>query len=88
MTRCFPGLVESLKANLPKRYVVDGEIVIVKGDRLGFEALRVQCDVDQADEGSGGRLALPPYEICLDRAIVKRRPCHLPGPLQWGLARR
>jgi ATP-dependent DNA ligase len=29
MTRHFPGLVESLKANLPKRYVVDGEIVIV-----------------------------------------------------------
>src|SRR5215471_19768655 len=39
MTRYFPELVESLKANLPRRCVVDGEIVIVQGDRLDFEAL-------------------------------------------------
>ena len=48
MTRHFPGQVESLKANLPKRYFVDGEIVIVKRDQPGFKALRVQWDVDQA----------------------------------------
>jgi ATP-dependent DNA ligase len=57
MSRHFPGLVESLKGNLPKRYAGNGEIIIVKGDRLGFEALRVQCDVDQAHERSGGRRA-------------------------------
>ena len=39
MTRYFPELVESLEANLPPRCVVDGEIVIVQGDRLGFDAL-------------------------------------------------
>ena len=39
MTRYFPELVESLKANLPERCVVDGEIVIVRGDRLDFESL-------------------------------------------------
>jgi ATP-dependent DNA ligase len=39
MTRYFPELVESLKANLPQRCVVDGEIVIIKGDRLEFESL-------------------------------------------------
>jgi ATP-dependent DNA ligase len=39
MTRYFPEVVESLKANLPRRCVVDGEIVIVTGDRLDFEAL-------------------------------------------------
>ena len=39
MTRYFPELVESLKANLPRRCVVDGEIVIVQGDRLEFESL-------------------------------------------------
>jgi ATP-dependent DNA ligase len=39
MTRYFPELVESLKANLPERCVVDGEIVIVQGDRLDFESL-------------------------------------------------
>ena len=39
MTRYFPELVESLRANLPERCVVDGEIVIVTDDRLDFEAL-------------------------------------------------
>ena len=39
MTRYFPELVESLKANLPPRCVMDGEVVIVKGDRLEFESL-------------------------------------------------
>ncbi len=39
MTRYFPELVESLRANLPERCVVDGEIVIVTADRLNFEAL-------------------------------------------------
>jgi ATP-dependent DNA ligase len=39
MTRYFPELVESLKANLPQRCVVDGEVVIVNGDRLEFESL-------------------------------------------------
>jgi ATP-dependent DNA ligase len=39
MTRYFPELVESLKANLPERCVVDGEVVIIQGDRLHFEAL-------------------------------------------------
>jgi ATP-dependent DNA ligase len=39
LTRYFPELVESLKANLPARCVVDGEVVIVNGDRLDFESL-------------------------------------------------
>jgi ATP-dependent DNA ligase len=39
MTRYFPELVESLKQNLPPRCVVDGEVVIVKGNRLEFESL-------------------------------------------------
>jgi ATP-dependent DNA ligase len=39
MTRYFPELVEALKANLPERCVVDGEVVIIGGDRLHFEAL-------------------------------------------------
>jgi ATP-dependent DNA ligase len=41
MTRYFPELVEAVKANLPPRCVVDGEIVVVgpTGDRLDFEVL-------------------------------------------------
>jgi ATP-dependent DNA ligase len=39
MTRYFPEVIEALRANLPERCVLDGEIVIVHGDRLDFEAL-------------------------------------------------
>ncbi|MGH2734034.1 MAG: ATP-dependent DNA ligase [Actinomycetota bacterium] len=42
MTRYFPELVEAVRANLPERCVVDGEIVLVgaSGDRLNFELLQ------------------------------------------------
>jgi ATP-dependent DNA ligase len=42
MTRYFPELVEAVRANLPERSVVDGEIIIVgsSGDRLEFEVLQ------------------------------------------------
>ena len=40
MTRYFPELVEAFRSNLPERCVVDGEIVLVSGDRLDFEALQ------------------------------------------------
>jgi ATP-dependent DNA ligase len=41
MTRYFPELVEAVKANLPTRCVIDGEIIVVgpTGDRLDFEVL-------------------------------------------------
>ncbi|WP_448072247.1 ATP-dependent DNA ligase [Georgenia yuyongxinii] len=40
MTRYFPELIESIKANTPARCVIDGEIILVTGDRLDFEALQ------------------------------------------------
>ena len=40
MTRYFPEVVEAVRANLPERCVVDGEIVVVQGDRLEFEVLQ------------------------------------------------
>ncbi|HEX7833432.1 MAG TPA: ATP-dependent DNA ligase [Thermoanaerobaculia bacterium] len=39
MNRYFPELIEPLKKTLPKRCVVDGEIVIVGANGLDFEAL-------------------------------------------------
>ncbi|WP_139721168.1 ATP-dependent DNA ligase [Serinicoccus chungangensis] len=41
MTRYFPELVEAVRAELPRRCVVDGEIVLASptGQRLDFEAL-------------------------------------------------
>jgi ATP-dependent DNA ligase len=42
MTRYFPELVEAVRANLPQRCVIDGEIILVgaTGDRLDFEQLQ------------------------------------------------
>src|SRR5206468_6552688 len=39
LTRYFPEVVAAVKELLPERCVVDGEIVIPRGDRLDFEAL-------------------------------------------------
>ena len=40
LTRYFPELIEPLKAALPARAVVDGEIIVSVDDRLGFDALQ------------------------------------------------
>src|SRR4051794_9952904 len=40
MTRYFPELVAAVKDSLPERCVVDGEIVVVMGERLEFEVLQ------------------------------------------------
>jgi len=39
LTRYFPEVVEAIKAQLPERCVVDGEIIIAAGEGLDFEAL-------------------------------------------------
>lgn len=40
MTRYFPELVEELRTALPDRCVIDGEIVLIRGGRLDFDALQ------------------------------------------------
>jgi ATP-dependent DNA ligase len=40
LTRYFPELLTPLRSCLPARCVVDGEIVLVRGDRLDFDALQ------------------------------------------------
>jgi ATP-dependent DNA ligase len=40
MTRYFPEVVEALKQNLPRRCVLDGELVVVMDGRLEFERLQ------------------------------------------------
>src|SRR3954466_12086318 len=42
LTRYFPDVVEAVRASLPERCVVDGEIVISQGGRLDFEALQLR----------------------------------------------
>ncbi|MDD9207234.1 ATP-dependent DNA ligase [Georgenia sp. 10Sc9-8] len=39
LTRYFPEVVRAARTELPERCVVDGEIVIARGERLDFEAL-------------------------------------------------
>ncbi|ACQ78743.1 ATP dependent DNA ligase [Beutenbergia cavernae DSM 12333] len=39
MTRYFPEIVDAVKAELPARCVVDGEVVLSRGGRLDFELL-------------------------------------------------
>src|ERR1043165_4037622 len=38
--RYFPEMVEAVKRSLPPRCVVDGELVVISGDRLDFEVLQ------------------------------------------------
>ena len=40
LTRYFPEIVDAVRANLPSRCVVDGEIVVRTGTRLDFGALQ------------------------------------------------
>jgi ATP-dependent DNA ligase len=40
MTRYFPDVVEAVRAGLPERCVVDGEIVVPRDGRLDFECLQ------------------------------------------------
>lgn len=42
LTRYFPEVVEAVKQALPKRCVVDGEIVISRDGRLDFESLQLR----------------------------------------------
>src|SRR5437763_8476622 len=42
LTRYFPDVVEAVRAALPERCVVDGEIVIAQGGRLDFESLQLR----------------------------------------------
>jgi len=42
LNRYFPDLIEPLRAALPSRCVVDGEIVIVQNDGLDFDALQLR----------------------------------------------
>src|SRR5271166_4124820 len=42
LNRYFPELIETLTAQLPARFVLDGEIVVAKNDGLDFEELQLR----------------------------------------------
>ena len=47
LTRYFPEVVEALRAALPERCVLDGEVIVAVGDRLEFD--RLQDRIHPAD---------------------------------------
>jgi ATP-dependent DNA ligase len=47
LTRYFPEVVENLRAGLPDRCVLDGEVIVAVGDRLEFD--RLQDRIHPAD---------------------------------------
>src|SRR4029078_10380244 len=48
LTRYFPEVVEAVRANLPERCVVDGEVVVTADGRLDFEALQQRIQPAEA----------------------------------------
>src|SRR5215831_17709488 len=42
LNRYFPELMAAARENLPQQCVLDGEIVVARGDRLDFEALQLR----------------------------------------------
>src|SRR5437016_6911873 len=42
LNRYFPELLDPLRTQLPRRAVLDGEIVIAKGEGLDFDALQLR----------------------------------------------
>jgi ATP-dependent DNA ligase len=40
LTRYFPELIDPIRAMLPERVAIDGELIVVTGDRLDFDALQ------------------------------------------------
>ena len=42
LTRYFPEILEPLKAQLPERCVVDGELVVVTDDGIDFDSLQLR----------------------------------------------
>ncbi|MFL6240121.1 MAG: ATP-dependent DNA ligase [Actinomycetes bacterium] len=42
LTRYFPEVVDAVRASLPKRCVVDGELIVVQEDHLDFDSLQLR----------------------------------------------
>ncbi len=68
LTRYFPELIEPLKASLPPRAVVDGEIIVRIDDRLGFDAL--QQRIHPAESRINRLAAETPAEIVVFDALA------------------
>jgi ATP-dependent DNA ligase len=48
LNRYFPELIDPLRTQLPERYVMDGEIILVRNDSLDFESLQLRLHPAQS----------------------------------------
>jgi ATP-dependent DNA ligase len=84
LARYFPDLVEAISGSLSPRSVVDGEIVVLGGDRIDFAALQRRITV-------GTDPAHPAYLIAFDllqhpdRGVILRQPLSVRRDLLAGL---
>jgi len=83
LNRYFPEAVAALARTLPRRVVVDGELVVAKGDKLDFDALterihpaasrvRLLSELTPASFVAFDLLAVDD-EVLLDRSCAERR---------------
>ncbi|MEZ5260292.1 MAG: ATP-dependent DNA ligase [Acidimicrobiales bacterium] len=71
LTRYFPEVVANLRARLPERCVLDGEIIVVVEDRLDFDALQQRIHPAESHQPAGR--AHPGQLRGLRRAGLRRR---------------
>lgn len=78
LTRYFPEVAANVRRELPERCVVDGELVIVAGDRLDFELLSQR--IHPADSRVVALASATPAVLvcwdllCLDDEVLLERP--------------
>jgi len=65
LTHCFPEVVDMARQQLPRRIVVDGELIIVADDHLDFEALGSR--IRPRSEAGGTNIA----------SLAEQHPAHL-----------
>src|SRR4029453_123228 len=93
MTRYFPELVEAVKANLPERCAIDGEIIVIgaSGDRLDFELLQQRIHpaasrVNMLAEKTPARFVAFDL-LALGEDDLTERPFWARGPARGGAGR-
>ena len=74
LTRYFPELLEPLRAALPERCVVDGELVVAEPDGLDFDALqqRIHPAESRVNRSPARR---PPSFVAFDLLALATTTC-------------
>ena len=79
LARYFPDIVEHVAAMAPKRFVIDGELVIVEAGKLSFEALQMR--LHPASSRVAKLAAEQPAQLILFDCLADARRTLLDAPL-------